>query len=915
MGLSFIFPDSLWLLLLLPLIGALGAAAPRRLSRRRAALSLVVRLLGATALILALAGAQLILPSATTTTVFLLDASDSVALSQRARAETFVQQALAAMPPDDQAAVVVFGRQALVERTASGDRLFGQVTTLPDGGLTNIQSAVQLGLALLPAEGRQRIVLLSDGGENNGSALAAARLAAARGIPIDVVQLSSAADGPDAQIGSVALPGAAREGQQLRMQIETISNRSGPARLLVRGPGDTLLVDQQLQLEAGTQRFEVLLPEASPGFFRYVVRLELPDDVRNQNNVAEAFTYVSGAPRVLLVEGSPGEAAALAAALAAANIPADRVAPDGVPGSLGDLSRYDAVVLCNVPKRALPDRTISVLDAFVNDAGRGLLMVGGPDSFGAGGWRGTPVERALPVLMDIPARFRIPPASIVVLIDISGSMGQEEGGRTKLSLALEGAQRIAALMRDEDEITVFPFDSTAQQVVGPLPGSRRDEAIEAMSRVTVGGGGINIHDGLLEAETYILASKNPIRHIITLTDGSDTQQQEGALEIVRRLHDQRVTLTSIAIGNGEHVRFIGDMANVGGGRTFLTDQASNIPSIMTNEAQVVMQPYVIEAPFTPVRGLNHPILRGFETTPPLNGYVITTPRDTAQVLLSTPDGLPILVIWQHGLGRAAAWTSDLSGRWGESWISAAQFSQLGAQLVNWLLPLPENQNLALQTRVENGALILEARATTPVGAAQTGLRVTAQLAASNGERREVTLLEVGAGRYRGAVAAAQPGAYLVLVAARTDDGTPAGLLTGGAVVPLSAEFVRQSENPVLLQEIVLETGGRLDPPAARVFDAPARANGTVQEIGLPLLWFALLLLPLDIALRRLLLRPAQARQLVREVRVPPPEPVRDALSSGEAQETAPRPPNPREAQLARLREAQERARKRARGEE
>ena len=119
-------------------------------------------------------------------------------------------------------------------------------------------------------------------------------------------------------------------------------------------------------------------------------------------------------------------------------------------------------------------------------------MVGGPQSFGPGGWRDTPIEAALPVTMDIPVYRTMPPVSVVIVIDVSGSMAMTEDGIPKLSLALDGARRIASLLRDEDELTILPFNDRPGVVVGPLPGSQRDKAIEQMSQVRLGGNGINI---------------------------------------------------------------------------------------------------------------------------------------------------------------------------------------------------------------------------------------------------------------------------------------------------------------------------------------------------------------------------------------------------------------------------------------
>ncbi len=337
-GLNFIFPSALWLLLLLAPLWALTLLAPRRLARARFWGSLLLRTLAIAGVVLGLAGAQLVRPVGAVIRVFLLDGSDSIALSQRARAEAFVGQALAQMPRGDQAALVVFGQRALVERSPSAAQSLGQVAAQPGGGATNIEDALRLALALLPGEGHGRLVLLSDGGETGGDARAAGRMALARGVPIDVVPLSGQADGLDAQVSGVELPAAAREGQRLRMVISLDSSAPTSAQLTVSGPGDATIASQPVELAAGSQTLELLLPEALPHFNRYVVRIAAPGDARPKNDAAEAYSFVSGRPRVLLIEGLPGEAGSLAAALASAQIEPVTVAPGQAPASLGELS-------------------------------------------------------------------------------------------------------------------------------------------------------------------------------------------------------------------------------------------------------------------------------------------------------------------------------------------------------------------------------------------------------------------------------------------------------------------------------------------------------------------------------------------------------------------------------------------------
>jgi uncharacterized membrane protein len=576
----------------------------------------------------------------------------------------------------------------------------------------------------------------------------------------------------------------------------------------------------------------------------------------------------------------------------------------------------------NVPRKALADETISAMSIAVHDLGRGLMMVGGPQSFGAGNWRDTPIEAALPVTMDIPPILRTPPVSVVVLIDISGSMSQMENGRTKLSLALEGAQRIASLLRDEDELTVIPFDDASHQVVGPLPGNQRDRAITALEKVQGGGGGINIHDGLTEAAKYIRASTHQVRHIITITDGSDTVQQEGALAIVQGLRTEGVTLTSIAIGAGKDVSFIQSAAQTGGGRTFLTEQASNLPSLLVDETQAILKPYVVELDFTPALGPPHPALRLTNAAPPLHGLVLTTPRATAQVLLAAPDGSAVLAAWQHGLGRSLAWTSDLTGRWGKDWVTWSEFPRITAQLVAWLLPTSTNSGLSLESSSSAGSLVLEASAEDIHGAPRSGLLVQAQLYSASGNAAAIALREISPGQYRAAVVGQPAGAYLVQILASDRNGTPVAALTAGAIVPLSAEYRGGSANPALLQEIARSSGGRVGIQPAESFTTGRAGRGATQEIGMLLLWAALSLLPFDIAIRRLFWRSDRGTRTTspidRAQTADPPPAIASKPSTGSSPPPPITPPSTsssREAELARLREAQEQARRRARGEE
>ncbi|NCC34408.1 MAG: VWA domain-containing protein, partial [Chloroflexia bacterium] len=248
--LSFVYPEMLWLLGLIGLMVALAVFTPRRLASWRFWSSLTVRTLIALALVLAIAGVQLVLPVNRLTTVFLLDGSDSLSASARAQAETFMQEALQAMPERDRAAIVVFGGNALVERAPSEEQRLGRISSVPIATRTNLEQAIQLGLALFPADASRRLVLLSDGGENAGRAVDAARLAASRGIPIEVVALTIGAGEAEALVASVEAPAQVREGQVATVVAMIESNVAQQATVRLIGDGGTIS-EQQLALQPG----------------------------------------------------------------------------------------------------------------------------------------------------------------------------------------------------------------------------------------------------------------------------------------------------------------------------------------------------------------------------------------------------------------------------------------------------------------------------------------------------------------------------------------------------------------------------------------------------------------------------------------------------------------------------------------
>jgi uncharacterized membrane protein len=858
--LTFITPVALTLLALLPLVWAIALLTPRRVALWRFWLGLLLRSAMLVALVLSLAGAQLVQPVSSLTTIFLIDSSDSVKPAQRERAVSYVDQALRSMPPADKAGVVVFGANALVERAPAGLAALGNLGSVPVTTRTNLQDALQLGLALLPAESQKRIVLLSDGGENSGRAADAARLAAVRGVPLDVVTLPSE-QGADVIVTSVDAPSLAREGQEVALSTAIRSSFATTGKLQVFVDGQ-LAAEQSVSLAAGLNSIPVRVPAGVAGFRRIEARLEAQGDTEPQNNRAAAFTEVQGPPRMLLVAGEADRAANLKSALESAGVRVDLRAPNQAPASLDQLSDYAAVVLVDTPARDVPKALLQNLPAYVRELGRGLAMVGGTDSFGAGGYRrvvedetGASIEDALPINLDPLDVSQAPDLALAMVIDRSGSMGETGGsGRTKLDLAKEAVYQASLGLTPRDQIGLIVFDDVADAA---LPLQKLPPAVDieqALSSFNAGSG-TNIRPGIALAADALSKADAKIKHIILMTDGIAPSNYG---DLVDQLHGAGVTISTVAIGDDADTN-LEDIAARGGGRYYQVKRVEDVPRIFLQETVVVAGRDIIEGKFAPSIALQAPVVRGLSGLPALYGYNGTEIKEAARAVLVTPHGKPILAQWQYGLGRAVAWTSDFKGQWGREWIGWDQFPRFVGGFADMLLPARPAGTLTLRASTSGAQSVLELTAQDDQGRLINELALKGNLLAPN-DRLPIdkpiplTFTQIGAGRYRATATTDQEGVYLASVAALGADGQPIGSTTTGLVVSYSPEYGETRDNPQLLRELASISGGRVDPPAEAVFEPPAQAVGSVREIGLPLLWLALLLLPLDIGLRRLHLR-------------------------------------------------------------
>ncbi|MEJ2710398.1 MAG: VWA domain-containing protein, partial [Anaerolineales bacterium] len=870
MSVAFVYPQYLWLLLLIPLTIGLALLGRRASTRLRAWLGLSLRGLLLALIVLALAGIQLRLNSDTLTTVFLLDVSDSIPAAQQSSAEAFIRQAVAEMPSGDRAAVVVFGEDALVERLASSEERLQEIASVPVTSRTDIAGALQLGLALFPDEGAKRLVLLSDGRENVGQALEQAELAAIQDIQLMYVSLGDLQEQVEVLVDSLEAPADVREGQDFELTILVQSSGQTGALLRVFGDGD-LIHSQEVRLQAGVNRFNVPVQADETGFRRFRAQIVPDADNRLQNNEASAFTVVHGPPRILLVEGTAGESANLSAALEAAGMKVTTIAPENLPATLPELAAYEAVLLANVPEPALPEGAVEALPVYVKDLGKGLVMTGGQDAFGAGGYLRSPIEEALPVEMDVKSKELSANLALVLAVDKSGSMGRchcdnpdlnqtytrTEVGQPKVDIAKEAIMRSASALGDQDYLGVVAFDSQAKwavdvgRLVDPFALEQSIGAVQAEGQTNLTAG--------VEAAYAALEKVDARRkHIILMTDG---WVNTGDLtNLARQMKDEGITLSVVAAGGGA-AEYLEGLSMEGGGRYYPAEDILSVPDIFLKETVKSVGQYIIEEAFYPLPSMPSPVLRGLDAAslPALLGYNGTTAKRTARLDLITPRGDPLLASWQYGLGRAAVWTSDVKDQWAGEWLRWDNFSRFAGQLVGWTLPAPQVEGLQAQTSISEGRGLIQLSARDEQERPLNFLDASATIVDPDLESREVSLEQVGPGQYQAQVDVSSPGTYLVRLGVNDGDQS-LGQMTLGMVAQYSPEYRAGGANVSLLQELARITGGEalLESGNAFLHNLPAAADA--REIWSPLLLAAALLFPLEVAVRRVRLSSRDVRK-------------------------------------------------------
>jgi uncharacterized membrane protein/Mg-chelatase subunit ChlD len=759
----------------------------------------------ASAVAIALVQPGLSLPDRGMTVVFAVDRSQSISPQSQANLTAWFDEARRLKPASDRVASVGFARDATVIQSPSVD-----IVAMPNASerdATDIARALRTAAALARGQGAPRIVLLSDGQATTGDLDSA--LQSLGGIPVDVVPLTGQPPPPAVVLESIDVPPYVRAGDSFNASLSVGSTeaKNVSTQVLIDG---RVAKDQQISLAAGHNRLTLGLSMDAIGFHRL--------SVTSGGNAVEGFVTVKPAERVLVVEERPGESAGLLEALRGGRGTFDVRAP-GAIGALSQLEPYDAVILANVSATSFTLDQQRTLRTLVRERGRGLLALGGSTSFVLGNYEGSVLEQVLPVVSSIPPRREDARLALLLVIDISQSMDRVVDGVSGIEMAKQAAILATRALRDDDQVGVLVFNHRFSWL---QPIARLGDVGRAPLEINIASltpsGGTEIFAALDEGATKMRVVQADLRHIVLFTDGNSRDANYDALTVPLRA--DHIGLSTVGLGPEADTRLLAKLAKDGEGRFYYSERPSELPRILAREVAVAKRSAVVEGSIQPRLVAPSPILRSIapNAVPSLGGYIATTPRTTAQVVLATEDDKPLLAQWRAGLGRAVAWTSDVAGNWTRSWADWNQDALFWQQVVSWTAGVPVQPDYLLDVSVsgETAHIVLDdLRDDQFVDLASPVATVSGPL----GGESAVPLRQTAPGRYEATLLAGSPGVYGVNVA----DGQRTE--TSGFVVRQQPEQSAFGADERTLRRIASDTGGRVLTNAAEAFRDEGRLTG------------------------------------------------------------------------------------------
>ena len=787
--------------------------------------------------------------------VVLVDRSQSMPSETDDRATEIIQLLEKEMDEKDRLAIFSVTERIILEKDFATESQFQGFQAIQDPHGSRLDQGIEQALHIIPTFHSGRIIILTDG-ENTGSSLDAARQKArGRDIPIHVKQLTQAKT-TDVSISSINYPRRVAKGEPVQISADILSPSAQEIRIQLKRNGQIIATGQK-RLRPGHNPIQMMDTLQDGGISQYEIAIESTTDTITGNNTATFGTLMEGERRILILN-QKGVPSSLHRILETNGLSVDTLAAPTIDLSVTLLTRYQAVILQDVPSIQFENTELKNLAYYVEKLGGGLLMTGGPLSFGMGGYIESPIEDLLPVNLEIRQEHRKVGLALGIALDRSGSMSVGVGPNlTKMDLANQGASVALGLLSPIDSTAVFAVDTKAHLVL-PFQDVRNADALrQKVLGIQSMGGGIYVGEALEALHPILKEAKQKNRHIALFADANDAVDQDGVLKHVEEMREDNITVSVIALGqpSDSDADFLANVALKGGGDIYFTMNPAELPKLFAMDTMLATKSSFKEEPveIDTVLGLTGIGGRKYSNFPKLDGYNITYFKKEAQNGLQTKNTEPIdpILAYQHyGLGMTAAFMGQIDGSYGGSLQSWTQYTPFFIELIQSISAShpPSLPYAGVQQEGLRQVYTIESKEALP----------RAKLFRPDGKEQHLSLEEIDTNIYQATLEHNIPGVHVVHV--ETEKGT---VLLPPLSMPYSSEFQPRSKehDQKELVRLTSLTGGSLNPTVTSVLKGD-RESKHFRPLSPYLFVLTIFFLLVEIAERRL--------QLFKKLPIPNP---------------------------------------------
>ena len=669
--------------------------------------------------ILALANLQRTHTEQPLAVVFLLDISDSIAPSEHEDTLNQINNTIAKLKPTDQFGVIRFAQapSLFIKMGPAHERptlIALSTETNVETDSTDILTALRRSLVSFPENFHRRIVLFSDGIHTGGPSTVKSYLPlfSASDVEIMTIPLDTVKDA--IRVQALQLPNQVRKGQPF--QIHAIVESDGSIPIVTATLYHNNVPISELEVPMQKDRNDLKLPsqkvkESHPHTYR--LKLNVSDEIL-ENNQASGVVQVQDKPHILYVEADLKHAKNMKVVLEENGYVVNVIPTVDIPTELIELQRYDILVLSNISADTLTSDQMEMMETYVRDLGHGLIVIGGNNAFGPGGYTKTTLERILPI--EMTPRDRKDAVALVFVIDTSGSMANYVGMQKKIELAIEAIRAGIRNLEEKDKVGVVSFNAGKKpSLISKLTSDHRN-LMNVVGRLKPTGGTTAMKEAMTTAVEMLKASEEERKHIILLSDGKSAGKPSEFIQVATDGANEDIITSTIAIGEAAKEDLLRNIARAGNGQSKYIQNVQELPKVLVETVRET-QNYIVQKQFQPI--VAYPsslVLEGISIPPLLYGYVATSEKSTAQVMIKSHQADPILVGWHYGLGKSIAWSSDIKPAWSKDWVSWKNFGKFWGQVVNWTLPTEDldlDFDLNVTPRKGSAEVVINAQNTPP----------------------------------------------------------------------------------------------------------------------------------------------------------------------------------------------------------